>query len=106
MTPLLASLRYYIQTGTAFTPYAFGGGKFFSNNRLGKMENLEEANIRKQNINNGLGFFWGIGSLFKLNERLTLFVEGLFLWRTTEVETIYLDNLSPISFLIGLNYFY
>jgi hypothetical protein len=116
MTPLLASLRYNIQTGTAFIPYVFGGGGiFFNNYRLDKLENLEEANIRKQDINSGLGFYGGLGSLYKLNEKITLFIEGLFLWRTTEVETIYLDNspsnifkvnLSSISFLIGLNYFY
>ena len=116
MTPLLVSFRYNIQTETAFTPYVFGGGGIFFNNfRLDKLENLEEANIRKQDINNGLGFYGGLGSLYKLNEKMTLFVEGLFLWRTTEVETIFLDNsptntfkanLSSVSFLIGLNYFY
>ena len=116
MTPLLVSFRYNIQTGTAFIPYVFGGGGiFFNNYRLDKLENLEEAHIRKQDINNGLGLCGGLGSLYKLNEKMTLFIEGLFLWRTTEVKTIYIDNspsnifkanLSSPSFLIGLNYFY
>jgi hypothetical protein len=116
MTPLLVSFRYNIQTGTTFAPYFFGGGGiFFNYYRLDKLENLEEANIRKQDINSGMGLYGGLGSLYKLNEKMNLFIEGLFLWRTTEVETIYLDNspsstfkvnLSSISFLIGLNYFY
>lgn len=116
MTPLLASFRYNIQTGIAFSPYVFGGGGIFLNNyRLDKLGNLEETNIRKQDIANGLGLFGGLGSLYSINDKMTLFIEGLFLWRTTEVETIYLDNspstafeasLSSFSVLIGLNYFY
>lgn len=116
MTPLLASIRYNIQTGTAFNPYVFGGGGiFFTNYRLDTLENLDDANVRKQDINDGFGLYGGIGGIYKLNEKMTLFMEGLFLWRTTEVETIYIDdspssafksNLSSISILIGLNYFY
>ncbi len=116
MTPLLASLRYNIQTGTAFIPYVFGGGGiFFSNYRLDKSENLDVENIRKQDIKNGFGLYGGIGSHYKFNEKMTLFIEGLFLWRTTEVDTIHIDNspistfttnLSSASILIGLNYFY
>jgi len=116
MTPLLVSFRYNFQTGTAFIPYVFGGGGIYFNNfRLDKLENLERANIRKQDIKNGMGLYGGIGSQYKLNEKVTLFIEGLYLWRTTEVETIFIDNspsitfdanLSSVSFLIGLIYFY
>ena len=116
MTPILASIRYNIQTGTAFTPYVFGGGGiFFNNYRLDRLENIEEENIRKQNINNGFGLYGGIGSFYKLNEKITLFIEGLYLWRTVEVETIYIDNsasstfkanLSSANILIGLTYYY
>jgi opacity protein-like surface antigen len=116
MTPILASIRYNIQTGTAFTPYVFGGGGiFFNNYRLDKLENVEEENIRKQDIKSGFGLYGGIGSFYKLNEKITLFIEGLYLWRTTEVETIYIDklssntfkaNLSSANILIGLNYYY
>ena len=116
MTPLLVSFRYNIQTGTAFTPYVFGGGGiFFNNYRMDKLANLEETNIRKQDIASGLGLAGGLGSFYKLSDKMTLFIEGLFLWRTTEVETEYLDNspsatfevnLSSFSILIGLNYFH
>jgi opacity protein-like surface antigen len=116
MTPILASFRYNIETGTALAPYVFGGGGiFFSNYRLDKLENLGEANVRKQDINDGLGLYGGIGSIYKLNEKLILFIEGLYLWRTADIKTTYIDNspsntfttnLSSASILIGLNYFY
>jgi len=116
MTPLLASIRYNIQTGTAFSPYFFGGGGiFFSNYQLDKLENLERLNIRKQDINTGFGLYGGIGGLYKFNQKITLFIEGLYLRGMPEVETSYIDNsppntfkanLSSISLLIGLNYFY
>jgi len=116
MTPILASFRYTIQTSSAFTPYVFGGGGiFFNSYRLDKLENFEEATVRKQDVKDGLGFLVGIGSLYKINEKITLFIEGLYLGRTTETETIYIDkspsstfktDLSSFSILIGLNYFY
>jgi opacity protein-like surface antigen len=116
MTPLLLSLRYEMRTNTPFIPYVFGGGGvFFCNYRLDKSENLEAVNIRKQDIKNGVGLYGGIGGHIKLNEKMTLFAEGLFMWRTTEVDTIHIDNLpantftanlSSASILIGLNYFH
>ncbi len=116
VTPLLASFRYKAKTRIALTPYVFGGGGiFFGNFRLDKSENLKEANVRKQDMNNGFGLFGGIGSTYKLNEKMILFVEGLFLWRKTEVNTIHIDNsppgifttnLSSVSILIGLSYYY
>jgi opacity protein-like surface antigen len=116
LTPLLASFRYTVQTGTAFSPYVFvGGGFFFSNYRLDNLEILEDTNIRKQELKSGMGFLGGIGSLYKINEKITVFIEGLYFGRTTEGETIYIDNspssifktnLGSFSILIGLNYFY
>lgn len=116
MTPLLASIRYNIQTGTAFSPYIFGGGGiFFSSFQLDKLENLEKLNIRKQDIDTGLALFGGIGCLFRFNQKITLFGEGLYLWGMPEVKTSYIDNspantfkadLRSISLLIGLIYFY
>ncbi len=116
LTPLLASMRYTVRTGTAFSPYVFvGGGFFFSNYRLDSLEILEGTNIRKQEIKSGMGFMGGIGSLYKITEKITVFIEGLYLGRTTEAETIYIDmspsstfktDLNSFSILIGLNYFY
>jgi opacity protein-like surface antigen len=116
VTPLLASVHYNISMNESFSPYVFaGGGIFFSSYALSERENLQEANVRKQEIKNGLGLYGGIGSTIKLNERLSLFFEGLYLWRTAEAETIHLDNspsttfdvnLSSFSVLIGLDYSY
>jgi len=116
VTPLVASVHYNISVSETFSPYVFaGGGLFFSTFRLSERGDLEEANVRRQEIKNGLGFYGGVGSTIKLNNRLSLFFEGLYLRRTADAETIYLDNspsttfrvnLSSFSILIGLNYFY
>jgi len=116
VTPLVASVHYNISMSETFSPYLFaGGGLFFSSFRLSERGDLEEANVRRQEIKNGLGFYGGIGSMIKLNDRLSLFFEGLYLRRTADAETIYVDNspsttfrtnLSSFSILIGLNYFY
>jgi opacity protein-like surface antigen len=116
VTPLVASLHYNIPVSETFSPYVFaGGGLFLSSIRLDERTDLQEANVRRQEVKNGLGLYGGIGGVFKLNARLSLFVEGLYLRRTAEAETIYLDNspsttfkvnLSSFSILIGLSYFY
>ena len=116
VTPLLASIHYNIAMSEAVSLYAFaGGGLFFSSIRLGERKDLEEAKVRKQEIDNGLGLYGGIGSNIKLNERLSLFLEGLYLRRVADAETIYIDNspsttftvnLSSFSVLIGLDFFY
>ncbi len=116
LTPLLVSIRYDFQTGTSFSPYVFlGGGIFFSNIGLDEERSQEDANVRKQDIKNGSGFYGGIGSRYKINESLSLFIEGLYMTRKTDVETIHIDNspadrfkanLSSFSFLVGFNYFY
>lgn len=116
VTPLLASIHYNFTDSESFAPYVFGGaGLFFSSFRLDERIDLEEANIRSQDISNGLGLYGGIGSIFQLNERLSLFLEGLYLWRTATGTTNYFIqspsttfdiNLSSFSILIGLEYFY
>jgi hypothetical protein len=116
VTPILASIHYNLLAGETFSPYVFaGGGLFFSSIRLGERANLEEAKVRKQEIKNGLGLYGGIGSTIKLNQRLSLFIEGLYLAHRADAETIYLENspsstfranLSSLNVLIGLDYFY
>ena len=116
MTPLVASIRYNFPLNKTISPYVFaGGGLFFCNIRLDKTGNLTESNVRRQKIKNGIGFYGGIGSVVKLNTRLSMFVEGLYLGRTADAETFYLDNspssifdvnLSSISVFIGLSYDY
>jgi opacity protein-like surface antigen len=116
VTPLVASVHYNLSVSETFSPYIFaGGGLFLSSLRLSDRRDLEEAKVRRQEIKNGIGFYGGIGSTIKLNERLHLFFEGLYLGRTADAETIYIDNsptttfrvnLSSFSALIGLDYFY
>ncbi|UCE42046.1 MAG: outer membrane beta-barrel protein [Candidatus Aminicenantes bacterium] len=116
VTPLVASVHYNISMSETFSPYVFaGGGLFFSSFRLDERVDLEEENVRRQEIKNGLGFYGGIGSMIKLNTRLSLFFEGLYLRRIADAETIYFDNspattfrvnLSSFSVLVGLDYFY
>jgi outer membrane protein W len=80
VTPLVASIHYNISMSESFSPYIFaGGGIFISSFRLNKHGDLEEANVRRQEIKNGLGSYGGVGSTIKLNKRLSLFVEGLYL---------------------------
>jgi opacity protein-like surface antigen len=116
MTPLVASIRYNLSMNEIFSPYVFvGGGLFFNSFRLSENADLEEVNIRKQIIKTGLGFSGGIGSTIKLTDRFSMFLEGLYLRRTANAETVYLNNsppsafrvdLSSFSVLIGLNYTY
>ncbi len=116
VTPLVASVHYNISLSETFFPYVFaGGGLFISRMRLGERADVEEANVRKQEIKNGLGLYGGIGTTIQLNQRLSLFIEGLYLARRADAETFYLDNspsttfrvnLGSFSVLIGLDYFY
>lgn len=116
VTPIVASVHYNLSVNETLSPYVFaGGGLFFSSFRLNERADLEETKVRKQEIKSGLGLYAGIGSTIKLNERLSLFIEGLYLARRTDAETIYIDNspstafrvnLSSFSVLIGLDYFY
>jgi opacity protein-like surface antigen len=116
VTPLVASVRYSVPVNAAFSPYVFAGaGLFIASIRLSKAGDFQETNVRRQEIKNGLGFYGGIGSVIKLDSRLSLFIEGLYLQRTTDAETIYIDNspaaafnvnLSSFSILVGLSYFY
>lgn len=116
ITPLLASVQYNLKTGTSFSPYMFmGGGYFFSNFVLDGRQPQENPEVRKQEINNGLGLYGGIGNAYEISDRLSLFVEGLYIIRKAEAETIYVDNSPPsifrvnfnsFSLLIGINYTY
>jgi len=116
MTPLLASIHYKFKTGTIFSPYIFGGGGvFFNTISVDERVSPEDQNVKKQEIKNGLGFFGGFGSSFKINQRISLYIESLYLIREAKVETVFIDNsprntfnvnLRAFSVLIGLEYFY
>ncbi len=116
MTPLLASIHYKFKTGTIVSPYIFGGGGLFFNTiGLEERGSAEDQNVKKQEIKNGLGFFGGFGNSFKINQKLFLYMEGLYLIREANVETIFFDNsprntfnanLRAFSVLIGLEYLY
>lgn len=116
MTPLLVSIHYKFKRGTIFSPYIFGGGGlFFNTMSLDERISTEDKNIRKQEIKNGLGICGGFGSSFKINQKLFLYIEGLYLIRKANVETVLMDNspgntfnadLKAFSILIGLGYLY
>jgi opacity protein-like surface antigen len=116
MTPLLTSIRYKFKTGTIFSPYIFGGGGLFFNTiSLDERVSPEDKNVKKHEIKNGLGFFGGFGSSFKINQRISIYIESLYLIREAKVETVFIDNspgntfnvnLRAFSVLIGLEYFY
>ncbi len=116
MTPILACIRYKFPTGTAFSPYIFGGGGlFFNTMSLDERLSPEEIIVKKQEIKDGLGLYGGFGSSFQINDRISLFIEGLTLIRKADVETVFIDNspgntfkanLRSLSFLIGVEYFH
>jgi len=116
ITPLLVSIHYNLKTSTSFSPYIFlGSGFFFNNFTLDESQSQENPDIRKQEINNGIGLYGGIGSEYKINDRLSLFLEALYMTRKAEAETIYINNspstafnvnLNSFSLLIGVNYTY
>jgi opacity protein-like surface antigen len=116
ISPLLVSVHYSLKTATSFSPYMFlGSGLFFNNFTLDESQSPENPDIRKQKIKNGLGLYGGIGGAYKINDRFSLFLEGLYTMRKTEAETILIDNspaptfsvnLNSFSLLIGINYTY
>ncbi len=106
ITPLLVSVDYNLKTSTPFTPYVFlGGGVFFNNFALDKSQSQENPDIRKQKINNGVGLIGGLGSTYDINDRLSLYIEGLYMIRKSTAQTIFADNSPAIAFDVNLNAF-
>ncbi|HUU39003.1 MAG TPA: outer membrane beta-barrel protein [Candidatus Desulfaltia sp.] len=111
-TPLVLNVAYHPMPEARFSPYGFlGGGFYLIQLRPGARLTPEEADIKTQQVKNGFGLSGGIGAAVRIAPRLFLYVEGLYLWRKANVETLFFDNrpvesftsdFSSFSALIGL----
>jgi hypothetical protein len=115
-TPLVLSVAYHPVPEARFSPYAFlGGGFYLIQLRPGARLTPEEAEIKTQKVQDGVGLNGGVGAAVRIMPRLYLYVEGLYLWRKAKVETLFFDNrpsqsfttdFSSLSALIGLKIVY
>ena len=96
-------------------PYVFGGaGWFFASFNANERQSIDEATVVKQDPKGGPGLYGGMGVSYRASPSLALYAEALYLYRKTEVETVYLfgppetfpANLSSLSLQIGIRYFY
>ncbi len=117
VTPILVGFQYKMIMRGNFIPYFVGGmGWFFSSYSLDARASEDEANVVSQDPKNGLGLYGGIGANLKVSRNLAFYVEGIYLYRRTDVETRYLEpltpptifeaNLSSLSAIVGIRYFY
>ena len=115
VTPLLLSIRYSFADQVSVVPYVYGGvGWFFASFNADERQSIDEATVVKQEPKDGLGLYGGIGVNYRASPSLALYAEALYLYRNTEVETVYLlgpsdtfsANLSSLSLQIGIRYFY
>jgi hypothetical protein len=115
-TPLVLNVAYHPVPEARFSPYAFlGGGFYLIQLRPGARLTPEEAEIKTQKVKDGIGLNGGVGAAFRIAPRFYLYVEGLYLWRKANVETLFFDNrparsftanFSSMSALIGLKIVY
>lgn len=115
VTPLLLSVRYKFADQVPIVPYVFGGlGWFFASFNAEARQSIDEATVVKQEPKGGLGLYGGMGVHYRASPSLAFYGEALYLFRNTEVETVYLFdppetfsvNLSSLSLQIGIRYFY
>jgi hypothetical protein len=115
-TPLVLNLAFHPLPEARFSPYAFlGAGFYLIQLRPGARLTPEEAEIKTQKVTNGIGLNGGIGAAVQIVPRLYLYVEGLYLWRKANVETLFFDDrparnfssdFSYLSALVGLKIAY
>ncbi len=98
-TPLVLNLAYHPLPEARFSPYAFlGAGFYLIQLRPGARLTAEETEIKTQKVTDGIGLNGGIGAALQIVPRLYLYVEGLYLWRKANVETLFFDNRTSRSF--------
>jgi len=96
ITPILVGFQYKMLLEGNVIPYFVGGmGWFFSSYSLDARSTEEEGNIVSQDPKNGLGIYGGIGINLKMSRNFAIYAEGIYLFRSTEVETRYLEPLTP-----------
>ena len=111
-TPLVLQLAYHPLPEARFSPYAFAGtGFYLIELRPGARLTPGEAEIKTQKVKDGFGLNGGIGAAVRISPGISLYVEGLYLWRRAKVETLFFDNrparsftsdFSSLSALVGL----
>jgi opacity protein-like surface antigen len=118
ITPLSLSFKYSFIDNPSFSAYAFmGAGIIFSSFQIGERETPEDADVIEQDIKNGIGLHVGLGSLFRLTDRLAIYAEGVYLRRKTDVTTTsrtllgtssveFSQNLDSYNVIVGLRYFF
>jgi len=115
-TPLVLNIAYHPLPEARISPYAFlGAGLYLIELRPGARLSPEEAEIKTQKVKDGIGLNGGIGAAVRIVPRLYLYVEGLYMWRKANVETLFFDDrparnftsdFTSLSALIGLKIAY
>lgn len=90
ITPVLASVHYSLINNSSFSPYVFlGAGLVGANFQIGERETPEDQEVREQKIKNGFGLHGGIGIIFRMKGRVSLYAETGFIRSETTVTTTY-----------------
>ncbi len=115
VTPFLLCLRYEFLDEAVVVPYLLGGGGwFFTTFNAQERQSIDDSSIIKQDPKGGLGLYGGLGAAFRISPNLAFYVEGMYLLRNTDVETIFISgppetfslNLSALSLQLGIRYLY
>lgn len=117
VTPLLLGFQYKILLEGRVIPYFVGGmGWFFSSYSLAARTSEDEFNIVSQDPKNGMGLYGGVGINLRMSRSFAVYAEGIYLYRRTDVETRYLEpltpptsfevNLSSLCAIVGIRFYY
>jgi opacity protein-like surface antigen len=118
ITPLSLSFQYSLIDTPSFSSYAFfGAGIIFSSFQIGERDTPEDADVIEQDTKNGIGLHVGLGSLFRLTDKIAIYAEGFYLRRKTDVITTsrtllgtsvedFSQNLSSYNLTVGIRYFF
>lgn len=117
MAPFQVSICYNLLETKQLTPYVFGGtGIIFAHLKIEDSITIPEVSI-DQEVNDGISFHAGVGSLLRINKDISLFGEACFLYRKGEGITTITDmntgestenfplNLNSLVFSIGIKYY-
>lgn len=117
-TPFSISVHYHLWSKGRIVPYVFAGtGMVFSNFQIEDFITIPEITI-DQEVDDGMGFQAGAGSLMKLTKQLALYGELEYLYRKGTGTTLITDmnrettrenfslSLNALLLRIGFNYFF
>ena len=66
-----------------------GAGLVAANFQIGERETPEDQEVREQRIKNGFGLHGGIGIIFRMKGRVSLYAEAGYLQSKTTITTTY-----------------